>query len=153
MEGTPTPQARLRFSRRQRLTLALEFQRAYAARTSVVRGPLRVHAVPNQLPMARLGLSVPRRVGTAVRRNRVKRLLREAFRLHQAQLPAGLDLVIGVQPHDEVALNVYAQALVGAAQALANTWRSRGKLTGEVAALKPSKFSKSPPTGPIGEAP
>ncbi|MDR2502807.1 MAG: ribonuclease P protein component [Deltaproteobacteria bacterium] len=41
----------------------------------------------------RLGLSVSRKIGGATRRNRVKRLLREFFRLNQAHLPSGLDMV------------------------------------------------------------
>ena len=54
-----------------------------------------VYGLENGLPHARLGLSVSRKVGNAVVRNRWKRLLREAFRLQLAELPSGLDLVIG----------------------------------------------------------
>ena len=42
----------------------------------------------------RLGLSVSRRVGGAVQRNRVKRLLREAFAVESMQLPPGTDAVV-----------------------------------------------------------
>jgi len=45
----------------------------------------------------RLGITIPRRWGSAVERNRVKRLLREAFRRHRAEF-AGVDLV--VQPYE-----------------------------------------------------
>ena len=42
----------------------------------------------------RLGMAVTRKTGPAVQRNRIKRVLREFFRLHQAQLPSGVDLVV-----------------------------------------------------------
>lgn len=47
---------------------------------------------------ARLGITVSRRVGKAVQRNRVKRLLREAFRLQKQRFPRGLDLVLIARP-------------------------------------------------------
>jgi ribonuclease P protein component len=46
----------------------------------------------------RLGLSVSRRVGGAVQRNLVKRLLREAFSLEGTSLPADLDVVVVARP-------------------------------------------------------
>ena len=47
----------------------------------------------------RVGMAVTKKIGTAVMRNRVKRVLRECFRLHQALLPPALDLVIVPKRH------------------------------------------------------
>ena len=43
---------------------------------------------------ARLGVTASKHVGDAVRRNRTKRLVREAFRLHPELFPDGIDLVV-----------------------------------------------------------
>jgi ribonuclease P protein component len=49
---------------------------------------------------ARLGLAISGRFGNAVRRNRLKRILREIFRLHKAQLPPGTDMIFSVRPFE-----------------------------------------------------
>jgi len=71
-----------------------EFRRAYQARAIASDDRLVVFAHPNGFSYPRLGLSVSRKVGGAVVRNRWKRLMREAFRLTRQQLPAGLDLIV-----------------------------------------------------------
>ncbi|MCP4339998.1 MAG: ribonuclease P protein component [Desulfobulbaceae bacterium] len=47
---------------------------------------------------SRLGISVPRKVGNAVQRNRIKRIVREAFRLHRGVFPQDSDIVFAVRP-------------------------------------------------------
>lgn len=47
---------------------------------------------------SRLGISVPKKVGNAVQRNRIKRIIREAFRLHRGVFPQGSDIVFAVRP-------------------------------------------------------
>lgn len=69
------------------MTHAREYQGVYGYRLRAVRGPMTLSIRPNELPHWRLGLAVSRRVGTAVSRNRAKRLTREAFRMVQHDLP------------------------------------------------------------------
>jgi ribonuclease P protein component len=54
--------------------------------------------LPSDLDYCRLGLTVPRKVGGAVRRNRVKRLLREVFRHNRTRLEPRMDLVVNARP-------------------------------------------------------
>ncbi|MFP3928056.1 MAG: ribonuclease P protein component [Desulfobacteraceae bacterium] len=48
----------------------------------------------NGLGRTRLGVTASKRIGNAVERNRVKRLVREFFRLHKCRLPSGVDIVV-----------------------------------------------------------
>ncbi|MFM1831298.1 MAG: ribonuclease protein component [Planctomycetota bacterium] len=108
----------LGFPARMRVRLDRDFRRAYALRLRRDLGFASLLAAPNGLPHARFGISIGRRVGTAVRRNRIKRLLREAFRLEQHVLPAGVDLIVQVRPHDPRSLADYRAALLEHAPAL-----------------------------------
>jgi ribonuclease P protein component len=78
------------------------------------RGPLSVWAVPNTLGYSRIGISIGRPCGNAVRRNRIKRLLRTAFRLMQHDFPCGYDWVITVRPHEPLLLADYQKILSSA---------------------------------------
>jgi ribonuclease P protein component len=85
------------FPRQLRVRTQAEFDRAYQARIFAADEVLVMNACPTDLRHPRLGLSVSRKVGNAVARNRWKRLIREAFRLVQGELPAGVDLVVRPQ--------------------------------------------------------
>jgi ribonuclease P protein component len=84
--------ADFRFPKRVRLLRAREFERVFAARASAADAWIALYGAANDVGYPRLGLTVSRRIGGAAARNRWKRLLREAFRLTQHQLPP-LDLV------------------------------------------------------------
>ncbi len=83
-----------RFPRARRIRRQADFDRVYNGDAFAADDVLVVRACRNDLAHARLGLSVSRKVGNAVVRNRWKRLIREVFRLHRAEMPAGLDLVV-----------------------------------------------------------
>jgi ribonuclease P protein component len=82
------------FTRAHRLTHAKEFDAVFKARNSSRGSRIIVHGLANGLAWSRLGLSVGRKFGNAVARNRFKRLCREAFRLSQHDLPPGWDFVL-----------------------------------------------------------
>lgn len=118
------------YAPRHRLRHERQFDAVYAAKVRESRGPLTVFALPNELGHPRLGLSVGRRVGGAPKRNRVKRLLREAFRLMQHDLPRGYDLVVNVRPHEVALLADYQRMLSAAAVALHRKWVGKDKAEG-----------------------
>ena len=83
------------FHPRMRLKRRSDFERAYREGSRARGRLLSVVAVENDLGWTRLGLAVGRRVWRrAVRRNRVRRIFREAFRLEYDQLPQGVDLIL-----------------------------------------------------------
>jgi ribonuclease P protein component len=94
-----------------RLRRSGDFRRVYAFRHSVADQVLVVYGCPNNMQFSRLGLSVSRRFGGAVRRNRWKRLVRDAFRRHREQMPHGLDFVVVPRRHIDVALSVVEMSL------------------------------------------
>ncbi len=85
---------RLKLPPQVRIRSSADFRRTYDTRASAASRQLIIYARLNHLPFSRMGLSVGRKHGGAVRRNRIKRLLREAFRLTRHQLPVGYDFVV-----------------------------------------------------------
>lgn len=99
------------FPRKQKLTKKSDFTSLYSSGIKKTVGPLLILRKPNTLGYSRLGLSVPKRVGNAVMRNRIKRLCREAFRHMQFDLPDQLDILITVRPHTPKSLTEYVELL------------------------------------------
>jgi len=95
--GALEPVAGEGFSRGDRLRKRREFEECYASGTRVSGRHLLVFLLPEAGP-SRLGISVPRRVGGAVVRNRVRRRLREIFRRNRALLRIPVRLVIHARP-------------------------------------------------------
>jgi ribonuclease P protein component len=87
-------------AKRGRLSRSAEFERVYRQGRSTGNRYLVLYTFPREDTAAgpRLGVSVSRKVGGAVERNKVKRLLREAFATEEGRLPADADVVVVARP-------------------------------------------------------
>ncbi len=87
-----------RFRPAERLRRKADFDRVFASRRSAADDVLVVYVADNGLAFSRLGVSVSKRIGNAVRRHYVRRRVREAFRRNKRELSAGLDIVCVAKP-------------------------------------------------------
>lgn len=87
---------RFTFEKQDRLLKRLDFKRLYQTGRQVANGYFairyRIRSQNEPLKAPRLGVTVSRRVGNAVVRNRLKRMVREYFRYHRELLPETIDL-------------------------------------------------------------
>jgi ribonuclease P protein component len=120
--------------RAYRLRRPAEFQRVRAGKRSWGHPLLVLYAAPNDGQPTRVGISVGKRVGNAVVRNRVKRRVREAVRMRYAELASGHDLVfIGRAPAAEAdwpTLRVATEDLLRRARVLPREWPRERWLSG-----------------------
>ena len=94
-DGSDMNPLQVRFRPHERLRDSVAFRRAFERKKPASDNILIVYANRNELGHPRLGISIgKKKVPSAAERNRIKRLLREVFRLSKGELPSGVDLVI-----------------------------------------------------------
>ncbi|ADB54349.1 ribonuclease P protein component [Conexibacter woesei] len=125
------PGVAARRSKRGRLSRSAEFDRVFRQGRSLANRVLVLYAFPRaEEGEPRLGVSVSRKVGGAVERNHVKRLLREAFEQESRGLPDGHDVVVVARP--EARAVAEREGLAGIQAALAELIaRARERADGE----------------------
>ena len=86
------------FPKKKRLVGNRQFKAVLARGLRVSNGLLTLYMAENDCGYPRLGVSVSKSCGGAIVRNRLKRLLREAFRQSQDRIPAGFDYLLMTSP-------------------------------------------------------
>ena len=81
------------FTKVEHLTRKKEFERVFNEGRVFKNNEVVLYIIPNELQHSRLGLVVSKKVGNAPRRNRAKRLLREAYRLNKPLLKTHVDII------------------------------------------------------------
>ena len=124
------------------------FRRLYRNGNQAANRYLVLYSRPNHLKENRVGITVGKKLGKAVTRNRVRRRLREIYRLHEAQFQPGYDLVVVARSQAVYAsfsqltkaylaladkLPVHPHLLPVRGRGHFQVWRSAGRTVGPVA--------------------
>ena len=102
-----------------RIRFAADFRSVYDRRCARSDQYILIYGRENRLPHSRLGLSVSRKVGSAVDRNRWKRSIREAYRLQQRVIPSGYDWIVIPRRQRPPALSQLQSSLRGLTRKIA----------------------------------
>ena len=118
MTGDSAARKRLTLPAQKRLRRKSDFDATYARGRRFGNGFFGVTAVENNQGWPRLGLAVAVRVaGGGVQRNRIRRIIRESFRLHQHQLPS-VDIIVSMRDRARGANSVELR------ESLSTLWKS-----------------------------
>ena len=80
--------------KKSRITSRADFREVYQHGRSVANRDLVAYFLERRGRATRLGISVSKKVGSAVARNRIRRLLKEAYRANEAKIKEGYDIVL-----------------------------------------------------------
>jgi len=113
--------------RQEKIRRGSDFDRVFREGRRISEPSVYARFLPNELAITRVGFAVPTRFGKAAKRNRARRLLREAYRLHKHEMPPGFDIVFlpGAGRHDPP-LGVLERSMSGVARRLPRSERGEG---------------------------
>ncbi|WP_457575191.1 ribonuclease P protein component [Desulfomarina sp.] len=94
----PEPLEKLRLRKNSLLRKGWEFERVYSRGRRLHGHDFTLICEPNSYGRSRLGISVHHKIRGAVKRNRIKRIVRESFRLGRNFYPSEMDIVFAVRP-------------------------------------------------------
>ena len=113
---------RFSFSKDKRLISNSQFQDVLARGRRLSDGRLILYIAENDCGHPRLGVSVGKSHGNAVVRNRFKRLVREAFRQSQEQIPPGFDYVVMIAARKPNKKEIDEKAILPAFEQIRNSF-------------------------------
>jgi ribonuclease P protein component len=87
-----------RFTKKERLQKRREFQQVFDKGKKYGNDQVKMYALVNDVSLSRLGLVVGKKFGNAPRRNRFKRIFREAYRLNKNLLNKSVDIIVIPRP-------------------------------------------------------